>query len=234
MTGVAKMPDLSTDTARSNQHEEMKRAVIKNALILAVFAFISTGLIAITHILTKDKIAQEIELALVRQLSQIVPAENYTNDVYKDCIVINNIDFLGTDEDQKLYRMRNAEDDYAVLLTSVAPDGYSGKIHLAVAISQQGKILGVNILSHQETPGLGDKIERIKSNWLQQFEGMSSTNPEEKQWKVKKDGGQFDALTGATITPRAVIKTVYKSLVFYQTKNKSLFETNSNCEKSND
>lgn len=226
------MPDISTDSVKLKQQAEMKRAVTRNSLILAVFAFISTGLIGITHLLTKDKIAQEIELSLVRQLSEIVPPENYNNEVYKDCIVTNNIEFLGTDEDQKLYRMRNAKGDYALLMTSVAPDGYSGKIHLAVAISLQGKILGVNILSHKETPGLGDKIERTKSSWLKQFEGLSLTNPAEKRWKVKKDGGQFDALTGATITPRALIKAIYKSLGYYQLKNKSLFETQSNCEKS--
>lgn len=227
------MSDISTESNKLQQQAEMKKAVLKNALILAVFAFVSTGLIAITHLFTKDKIAQEIELSLVRQLSEIVPPERYSNEVYKDCIVTNDVEFLGTEQDQKLYRMRNADGDYALLMTSVAPDGYSGKIHLAIAISLQGKILGVNILSHKETPGLGDKIERTKSSWLKQFQGLSLTNPEEKQWKVKKDGGQFDALTGATITPRAVIKAIHKSLGFYLVKNKLLFETERNCEKSN-
>ena len=228
------MSDPSTDNDVPHQRAEIKKAVTKNGLILGLFAFISTGMIAITHLLTKDKIAQEIELALVRQLSQIVPPEEYSNEVYGDCIVINDIGFLGTEEDQKLYRMRNADSNYAVLMTSVAPDGYSGKINLAVAISSQGKLLGVNILSHKETPGLGDKIERSKSNWLSQFEGLSLIKPDKKQWKVKKDGGQFDALTGATITPRAVINAVYKNLEFYEANNPQLFTKQSNCEKSND
>jgi len=206
-------------------------AISKNAMILGVFAMVSTGLIAITHLLTKDKIALEVELSLIRQLSQIVPPENYTNDVYNDCIVINDVSYLGSDEDQKLYRMRNSNADYAVLLTSIAPDGYSGKIALAIAVSSQGELLGVNILSHQETPGLGDKIERNKSDWLNQFNELSLENTAEELWKVKKDAGQFDALTGATITPRAVIKAVHNSLKFYVKNNQYLFKRPSNCEQ---
>ncbi len=216
-----------------SQSAEIRKAVSKNAMILAVFAMISTGLIAITHLLTKDKIAQEIALSLVRKLSQIVPQEKYSNEVYKDCIVVKDVALLGTEESQNLYRMRNPGADYAILMTSVAPDGYSGSINISVAISQDGKILGVNILSHKETPGLGDKIERSKSNWLNQFEGLSLTHPEEQHWKVKKDGGHFDALTGATITPRAVVKAVHRNLQFYAQNHKQLFELESNCENAN-
>lgn len=214
----------------SESELKYSKAISKNAVILGVFAFVSTGLIAITHLLTKDKIALEVELSLKRQLSQIVPEENYTNNVYKDCIIINDLDYLGSSEDQKLYRMRNNQDDFAVLLTSEAPDGYSGKIALAVAISAQGEVLGANILSHQETPGLGDKIERNKSGWLEQFDGLSLDNTLEESWKVKKDGGQFDALTGATITPRAVVTAIHKSLKFFS-RNKNVFELNSNCKQ---
>jgi electron transport complex protein RnfG len=212
----------------------IRKSVIKNAITLSVFAFISTGLIAITYMLTKDKIALEIEQSLIRQLSEIVPAKNYTNNVFKDCIIINDRKIsessnLGSNEDQKAYRMRNNDSDYAVLMTAVAPDGYSGKIELAVVISLQNTILGINILNHLETPGLGDKIERKKSNWLNQFKLLSIESKDDKNWKVKKDGGQFDALTGATITPRAVIKAVYNSLKYFKENKKSLFNAKSNC-----
>jgi len=206
------------------------KAISKNAVILGIFALVSTGLIAITHLLTKDKIALEVELSLKRQLSQIVPEKNYTNNVYKDCIIINDLNYLGSSDDQKLYRMRNNQDNFAALMTSVAPDGYSGKIALAVAISAKGQILGVNILSHQETPGLGDKIERNKSEWIEQFDGLSLDNTLEESWKVKKDGGQFDALTGATITPRAVVSAIHNSLKFFS-ENKNVFEQTNNCEQ---
>ncbi len=204
-------------------------AMYKNALILAVFAFVSTGLIGITHLLTKDKIAEEVEILLIKQLSEIVPASHYSNDVFDDCIFVQDKIFLGSDQDVKLFRMRNAKKPYAVLLTAIAPDGYSGKIELAIAISYDGDLKGVNILTHQETPGLGDKIERNKSDWLNQFDGLSLIKFTEKQWKVKKDGGEFDALTGATITPRAVVKAVYNSMLFYKNNRSSLFETVSSC-----
>jgi len=224
-------PDNTEAPKSSKAPNNIGRAISKNAMILGVFALISTGLIAITHLLTKDKIALEVELSLIRQLSQMIPPDDYTNAVYRDCIVIKDPSYLGSNEPQKLYRMRNPDSDYAVLMTSIAPDGYSGKINLAIAISAQGKILGVNVLSHQETPGLGDKIERHKSNWLDQFDGLSINNPTEKNWKVKKDGGQFDALTGATITPRAVIKAVYNGLNFYAKNSQQVFNMPNNCKQ---
>jgi len=216
---------------KTKTSKNIRTAISKNGLILGLFALISTGLIAVTHLLTKDKIVLEVELSLIRQLSQIVPAKNYTNEVYKDCIIINDAGYLGSDQDQKLYRMRNNGNHYAVLMTSVAPDGYSGKIKLAIAISSRGKLLGVNILNHKETPGLGDKIERHKSDWLEQFDGLSLNNTPEENWKVKKDSGQFDALTGATITPRAVIKAVHNSLIFYAENDQQLFKNSSNCQQ---
>jgi len=216
----------------------IRQAAIKNALMLSLFAIISTGLVAITHLFTKDKIAEEVELSMIRQLNQIVPRKNYNNSVYKDCIIANDLAMLGTDEDQNIYRMRviaadeqngGSVSDYGLMLTPVAPDGYSGRIDLAVAISKTGTILGVNILAHQETPGLGDKIERRKSDWLNQFSELSLKNTSKKNWQVKKDGGQFDALTGATITPRAVVKAVYNSLLYYQLNRDRLFSQPSNC-----
>jgi len=217
------------------------QASFKNALVLSIFALISTGLVAVTHLFTKDKIAKEVELSMVRQLNQIVPSHKYNNSVYEDCIVVNDFAMLGVDDDQKIYRMRvittsdkqTAEAaklaDYGLMLTSVAPDGYSGRIDIAVALSKTGDILGVNILAHQETPGLGDKIERRKSDWLNQFSGLSLKTVAKKNWQVKKDGGQFDALTGATITPRAVVKAVYNTLLYYQLNKNTLFSRASNC-----
>ena len=223
------MTDLNNNLSGSEKKPTITKAINKNALILALFAFVSTGLIAITHWLTKDKIAKEVELSLLRQLSQIVPAENYTNNVYQDCLLIQDANLLGTPNWQKLYRMRGDVGNYALMMTSVAPDGYSGKITIALAAHTDGTLLGVNILGHNETPGLGDKIERSKSDWLKQFDGLSLTNTEQKQWAVRKDGGQFDALTGATITPRAVVNSVYNGLQFLQKNSETLFAKQSNC-----
>lgn len=211
------------------QSSSIAKAVNKNAIILGLFALVSTGLIAITYQLTKDQIAKEIELSLIRKLSEIVPEERYDNDVYNDCLLVLDETLLGSNQGQKLYRMRAGDLDVALMTTLVAPDGYSGKIMLALATDLDGELLGVNILSHNETPGLGDKIERSKSNWVKQFEGLSLANTSKEQWAVKKDGGQFDALTGATITPRAVVKSVYNGLQFVEQNKANLFELDSNC-----
>ncbi len=218
-------------TEPNKNHSSLPQAISKNALILGVFALVSTGLIAITYQLTKDKIAQEVELALIRQLSEIVPSDDYDNDVYQDCILITDRNLLGSEEAQKLYRMRKSNSNYAAMMTFVAPDGYSGKIMLALAAKPSGELLGVNIVNHNETPGLGDKIEREKSDWIKQFDGLSLSSVDKKYWNVTKDGGKFDALTGATITPRAVVKSVYKALEYLQQNNHHVFNSNSNCYK---
>lgn len=226
-----KKPSNHTGEKKSSTGKVVSKAISKNALVLGLFALVSTGLIAITYQLTKDQIAKEVELSLIRQLSEIVPKENYDNDVYNDCLLVSDEALLGSKEIQKLYRMRNALQSYALMTTLVAPDGYSGKIMLALATDLNGKLLGVNILSHNETPGLGDKIERNKGDWIKQFDGLSLTNTAKKEWAVKKDGGKFDALTGATITPRAVVKSVYNGLQYIEQNKINLFKLPSNCYK---
>ncbi|TQV87650.1 electron transport complex subunit RsxG [Aliikangiella coralliicola] len=213
----------------SDSAESIKKVSIQNGLILAIFALVSTGLIAITHLITKDKIAEEIEAAMARRLNEIIPADAYNNDVYHDCTVISSPEFLGTPENLKAYRMRNNEKDYAVFMTSVAPDGYAGKINLVIGIYENGTIAGVRVTEHQETPGLGDKIEIEKSDWIKQFNDKSLTNTAKENWLVKKDGGEFDAFTGATITPRAIVKSVYNSLLFHQQNRDTLYAKGSGC-----
>ena len=223
------MTENNKEISNQTNSSEMNRSVLRNGLMLGIFALVSTGLIAVTHLLTKDKIAKELELALVRQLTQMVPPENYDNQVYNDCIKVLNKELLGSSEAQQVYRMRNNQSNYALMITAVAPDGYSGNIQLALATDARGKVLGVNILAHQETPGLGDKIERSKSSWIEQFDGLSLQTQSKEYFKVTKDGGEFDSLTGATITSRAMVKSVYNALKFINLQNKQLFKRTSNC-----
>lgn len=220
---------MESNPIESNQQSEIKKAALKNAFILGLFALVSTGLIAITHLLTKDKIAAEVELSLIRKLSEIVEPNNYNNDVYNSCILVHHPSNIGSTSYGKVYRMRYDNINYGLMMTLVSPDGYSGPIEIAMAIKTSGEIIGINILSHKETPGLGDKIERKKSHWLNQFNGLSLSGLNKKDWQVKKDGGHFDALTGATITPRAVITSVYKGLQFIQRSDNNLYERAPNC-----
>ncbi len=213
----------------SKPAQELSKASFKNGAILGLFALISTGLIAFIHLLTKDKIAEEIEAAMARRLNQIVAPSEYNNDVYHDCKLLESSSLLGSSDPIKIYRMRHNQQNYGVFFTTTAPDGYAGKIKLLVGVYNNGTIAGVRVTEHQETPGLGDKIEIEKSNWIEQFKNLSLTNKDEKAWKVKKDGGEFDALTGATITPRAIIKAVHQSLIFFQQNKASLYDHTSSC-----
>jgi Na+-translocating ferredoxin:NAD+ oxidoreductase subunit G len=218
----------SIKSLQSVTEPTIQQASLKNGIILALFALISTGLIAVVHLMTKDRIADEIESAMARRLNQVILASEYDNDVYSDCIEVNNMALLAT-ENSKIYRMRNKKDNYALFITSVAPDGYAGKINLVIGVYSNGKIAGVRVTEHKETPGLGDKIEIKKSNWIKGFDNKSLQNTSNKYWQVKKDGGEFDALTGATITPRAIVNAVFNTLTFYQQNKDQLYSLPSNC-----
>ena len=217
-----------TSLNKSELSPTIQQASIKNGLILALFALVSTGLIAVVYSITKDRIASEVEAAMARRLNQIIPAEEYDNNVYSDCIKVDELEQLGSNS-SKVYRMRNGSKNYALFITSIAPDGYAGKINLVVGLYDNGDIAGVRVTEHQETPGLGDKIETSKSSWISQFDGKSLSNTTALNWQVKKDGGEYDSLTGATITPRAIIKAIYKTLIYYKENKTLLYATPSSC-----
>lgn len=212
----------------------LTKMIGKNGLILAIFAAVCVGLIAITYYITRDTIAGEMEAALARTLNQLVEQKEYNNDVYHDCTLITDASSLDSKKPLKAYRMRKNGQPVAVVMESVAPNGYSGKIAMVVGIYQDGTIAGVRVTDHKETPGLGDKVDAKKSDWILNFEGKSLGNPTIKEWTVSKDGGQFDAFTGATITPRAVIQQVAKTLVFFENNKQQLFEGPQNCGGKND
>ncbi len=212
----------------------LTKMISRNGLILAIFAAVCVGLIAVTYYITRDTIAGEMEAALARTLNQLVAQEEYNNDVYHDCTLIADASDLGSDKPLKAYRMRQDGQPVAVVMESIAPNGYSGKIAMVVGIYKDGTVAGVRVTDHKETPGLGDKVDAKKSDWILNFAGKSLSNPQIEGWAVSKDGGQFDAFTGATITPRAVIQQVAKTLVFFEKNKQQLFEGPQNCGGTND
>jgi electron transport complex protein RnfG len=195
------------------------RLALKNALrtgvILFVFALIGTAMLAFTHDRTEPTITRG-QLAEKRALlSQVLPAKLYDNDLLAAQQSVPPDDLLGTRQASALWLARRDGEFSGVVLEAIAPDGYSGDIHLIIGIDTNGTITGVRVTAHHETPGLGDYIDRAKSAWIDQFSGKSLTNPEPKLWKVAKDGGVFDARAGATITPRAVVKAVNSALDYF-------------------
>lgn len=192
------------------------RRILLTGLMLLVFASVGTGLVAVTYEGTKTRIERNERDAILRYLHQIIDPERHNNDLLKDSIEVVNPAWLGSDEPQPIYLARQDDIPVALIITAIAPDGYNGKIKLLVGINMAGIIEGVRVVSHHETPGLGDNIDLQRSDWILGFHGRSLKNPVVRKWAVKKDGGVFDQFTGATITPRAVVKAVKRALLYFQ------------------
>jgi len=202
----------------------IQKHILSIGLMLAVFAIGSTSLVVITENTTRDKIADNERQTLLNAINTLVPAADYNNDILADTLEIDPTEVLSTTTPTTVYRARHNQQAIAAIFTSIAPNGYNGRITLLVGIYQTGKLAGVRVITHKETPGLGDKIDERKSNWITQFSGLSLNNPIPAQWAVKKDGGQFDQFTGATITPRAVIQAVKNALHYFEQYQNTLFE----------
>lgn len=196
--------------------------MLKNALVLGLFAIATVGLVAVLQQATAGRIANAEREAQVRALSEILPQGSYDNHLLDNSIQLHD-PLLGSKSPQTAYIALKNGQPSAVILRATAPDGYSGAIHLLIGIQADGRLAGVRVLGHRETPGLGDKIELAKSAWIRSFEGKSLSNPNEDGWAVKKDRGEFDQFAGATITPRAVVKAVHKALQYFDANQEQLF-----------
>jgi electron transport complex protein RnfG len=199
------------------------KQVLTTASLLMVFAVIGSGIVGLTYDNTYEKIERNEQMVLLRKLNTILPPAKYDNDLLEDQIELSRNTLLGTSEPSHAYLAYKNDKPVAVVLSPVAPNGYSGPIHLLVGIYYDGTVAGVRVVKHRETPGLGDAVESERSDWILGFSGKSLTNPTSKQWKVKRDGGEFDQFTGATITPRAVVKAVHSALLYFQQRRKELF-----------
>ncbi len=198
------------------------KPILIAAVILCAFAILGVGLVSATYEGTKQRIAKNERLALLRKLQAIVPAESVDNDMIGDRIQVHNRELLGTDS-TTVYRGRKDGKPVAAVFTSMVPDGYSGPIKLLVAVRVDGSLGGVRVVAHKETPGLGDKIEEERSGWVLGFAGKSLGNPPLIGWAVKRDGGVFDQFTGATVSPRSIVKAVKKTLLYVQRQGDSLY-----------
>ncbi len=209
------------------------RQVVITAIILLLFAVIGTALVVYTFDNTHDRIAANERATLLRKLHQLIPPGAHDNILLEDTITVRNKSLLGSSRDVTVYRARKAGQPVALVLTPVAPDGYSGTIKLLVGIRVDGTLSGVRVVAHRETPGLGDAIDETRSDWIHLFDNKSLDNPALERWKVRKDGGDFDQLTGATITPRAIVKAVRQTLLYYRDNQDALFAGNKTNQQDN-
>ncbi|GGW59655.1 electron transport complex subunit RsxG [Alishewanella tabrizica] len=206
----------------------MIQHISKNALALALVAIVCVLVLGSLDLLTKPKIAEQRLLSQLAILQEVLPDATDSRALLADCTQVDAPEQLGR-SGQKVYRWRQDNALLAYLLETTAPDGYSGNIDLLVAVSPNGTVLGSRVVSHQETPGLGDKIERRRSDWITLFSGKSATPADATRWAVSKDGGEFDQFTGATITPRAVVNAIYRAALYVQT-HPELALLPANCE----
>lgn len=188
----------------------------KLPIILAVLTFLASGLIMFSESQTRDKIAEQKKLLLLASLNQLIPDELHDNDLTSNTIEVFQPELLGHRVSQTIYigSLRDKTTVHAIPVTS--RNGYSGDISLMVGIQSNGQVTHVKIIEQHETPGLGDLIEAHKSDWIQQFPSQSFQKTEINKFKVKRDGGKFDQITGATISPRAVVWAIKQALIYHE------------------
>lgn len=196
--------------------------ILRAGTVLGLFAAVAAGVLAGTYALTADRIRESEQHRLLEQLQQVLPQGAYDNDIAADALVLD-APALTAGGPMTVYRARRAGAPVAAVLSVATPDGYSGPIAVLVGITQEGRISGVRVLAHRETPGLGDKIDIERNDWILDFNGRSLSEPNARGWAVRKDGGVFDQFAGATITPRAVVKLVYRTLQYFEQNREALF-----------
>jgi electron transport complex protein RnfG len=197
-----------------------------NSVVLAIFALVTALILATTNDLTYERIAQSEREAAQRALLEIIPLERHDNDMLMDVQPVPEQYWatLGLKKGGNIHIARDQGQPVAAIIPAVTPDGYSGAIAMIIGVNFNGSIAGVRVVEHRETPGLGDKVDLKKSDWILSFNGKSLVNPQADDWKVKKEGGEFDQFTGATITPRAVISQVLKTLQYFNDDRERLLE----------
>lgn len=206
------------------------RSISKNSLLLGLFALVIAVGLAITYAGTRDHIEAAERAARQSALFEIIPRHLHDNDLLTDTRPIPQAAWpqLGLKQGGDIHIARYQGEVIAIIIPAIAPDGYSGNISLIAGINRDLSVAGVRIVAHNETPGLGDKLELKKDHWILSFDGKSLLNPTVGRWGVRKDGGAFDQFTGATITPRAVVSQVKRVLEFAEQHQQLLFSTASN------
>jgi electron transport complex protein RnfG len=199
--------------------------MFRSSTNLAIVALLGTALLTGVHHLTAERIAAEERRVITQQLEQIIDPDLYDNPLHEDFFHFSDETFFPGTQKVTAYRARANGKAVAVVLKFAAVNGYNGNIHLLVGINLDGTLGGVRVSSHKETPGLGDAIEERKSDWILAFSGRSLKQPEPGKWAVKRDGGDFDQFTGATITPRAIVEAVRRALEYYAEQKSLLYET---------
>lgn len=204
--------------------KERSPSAWSSGIVLAVVAAICTALVAMTYRMTAPRIAENEKAYLEQSLRPALAGVFYDNDLSESTLMLPPPHGLPGNEPAIIYRLYSEYRPVAAVFVVSARGGYSGPIRLLIAVEYSGTLTGVQVLEHNETPGLGDLIEPSRSDWLEQFENASLEDPPRDRWAIRRDGGSFDQLTGASITPRAVVRAVKETLLYYESNRDRVFE----------
>lgn len=210
----------------------MLKTVIANARKLGLFVFVATAMVFSMYFFTRTQIDTNERQVMIGQLESVLASVHYDNDLLGHAFQLNAEQATGVAGPMPYYLAQQEHRIVALVFTVVAPDGYSGPIKMLIGLRPNGEILAVRVIAHQETPGLGDGIDIKKSSWITQFHNQSLARTKAADWKVKKDNGSFDQMTGATITPRAVVKAIKTLLVYYRSHQHQLLARSRQQEDS--
>lgn len=197
--------------------------IFTSAIVLGLFGAAGTLLVSTVEVVTAERIIANEQAARMRKINDVMPSERYNNEILNDWITLP-AGALTERYPTRVYRALRDKNPVGAVFEAVTPEGYSGPIRMLVGIQLDGKVSGVRVLSHTETPGLGDLLELRRSDWILSFNETSLQTPAIEQWAVKRDHGTFDQFTGATITPRAVVKLVKQCLLYFQAHQDTLFD----------
>lgn len=216
----------SDSRADINPNKNYSKTALINAYTLGAFAVIAALVLGSIYVATKDRIDASRLLAEQKALLEVIGDYPHENELLNDRLELTSdeLELLNTSDSAQIYVIRHQGKTTGFIFPAVAPDGYSGDISMLIGISSNSEVLGVRVVDHRETPGLGDKIDIKKSDWILGFAGTSLSNPSIENWAVTKDGGTFDAFTGATITPRAMVNRVRSVLEYFQSNQVGLID----------
>ncbi len=202
-------------------------SVWSSALILAVLAAICTALVALTYDLTDERIVANQQAFLEESLKPVLAGIDYEGTLSDSTMIIPVPHDLPGNQPATVYRIFEDDTPLAALFVVVARDGYAGPIRILIGLTDDGRINRARVIDHRETPGLGDRIDASKSDWINQFDGRSLADPAEDRWKIKRDGGDFDQLSGASITSRSVVKALRETLIYFNANRDTVFAPDS-------
>lgn len=208
--------------------------IVQSGLILAAVAAICTTLVALTFHLTSDRIAANERAFLQQSLAPVLAGISFDNDLNASAYVLNSPHVLPGTEDAIIYPLRAGDAPVAALFVVTATDGFVGPIKLLIGIAIDGVVTGVRALEHRETPGLGDLIDESRSDWIHSFAGTSLDAPARTAWAIKRDGGAFDQLSGASVTSRAVVNAVDLTLRYFEVNRERIFAARETAGQADD